>query len=93
MFCVCDRITDDLDGEISKSPEGGMKLANVFQEDLEDTTRLFVNKTGDALDTTSTSQTADSGLSDPLDVVAQDLAVTLCAALSQTLIHSQPPAN
>jgi hypothetical protein len=39
----------------------------------------------DTLDTTTTRQTADGGLGDTLDVVAQDLAVTLGAALAETL--------
>lgn len=39
----------------------------------------------DTLDTTTTCETADSGLGDTLDVVAQDLAVTLGSALAETL--------
>jgi hypothetical protein len=39
----------------------------------------------DTLDTTTTRQTADSGLSDTLDVVAENLAVTLGATLAETL--------
>ena len=37
------------------------------------------------LDTATTSETTDSRLGDALDVVAQDLAVTLGAALAETL--------
>jgi hypothetical protein len=57
---------------------------NVLKEDLEHTTGLLVDETGDTLDTTTTSETADSGLGDTLDVVAKDLAVTLGASLSET---------
>jgi hypothetical protein len=57
---------------------------DVLKEDLEHTAGLFVDETGDALDTTTTSETADSGLGDTLDVVAKDLAVTLGASLSET---------
>lgn len=39
----------------------------------------------DTLDTTTTRETADSGLSDTLDVVAENLPVTLGATLSETL--------
>jgi hypothetical protein len=39
---------------------------NVFQEDLEDTTGFFVDQTRDTLDTTTTGETTDSGLSDTL---------------------------
>jgi len=39
----------------------------------------------DTLDTATTGQTADSGLGDTLDVVTQNLAMTLGAALAETL--------
>ena len=39
----------------------------------------------DTLDTTTTRETADSGLGDTLDVVTQDLAVTLGSALAEAL--------
>lgn len=39
----------------------------------------------DTLDTTSTSETSDSGLGDTLDVVSQDLSVALGTALAETL--------
>ena len=72
-----------------------------LEEGLEDTTGLFVDHcttsaggrsergpshTGrDTLDTTTTRQTTDRGLGDTLDVVSQNLPVTLGAALSKTL--------
>jgi hypothetical protein len=58
---------------------------DTLEEGLEDTTGLLVDHGGDTLDTTTASETADSGLGDTLDVVAQDLAVTLGATLSKTL--------
>lgn len=39
----------------------------------------------DTLDTTSASETSDGGLGDTLDVISQDLSVTLGAALAETL--------
>lgn len=57
---------------------------NVLKEDLEHTAGLLVDETGDTLDTTTTGQTADSGLGDTLDVITQDFPVTLSAPLSQT---------
>ena len=39
----------------------------------------------DTLDTATTSQTPDSGLGDTLDVVTQNLSVTLGAALAEAL--------
>ncbi len=55
---------------------------DVLKEDLEHTTGLLVDETGDTLDATTTSETADSGLGDTLDVIAKDLTVTLGASLS-----------
>ncbi len=58
---------------------------DTLKEGLEDTTGLLVDHGGDTLDTTTTRETTDSGLGDTLDVVTQDLAVTLGATLSETL--------
>ena len=58
---------------------------DVLEEHLEDTAGLFVDETGDALDTTTASETADRRLRDALDVITEDLAVTLGAALSESL--------
>jgi len=48
---------------------------NVFEEDLENTTSLLVDKTGDTLDTAPTSETMNSGLGDTLNIVTKNLAV------------------
>jgi hypothetical protein len=58
---------------------------HVLKKDLEDTTGLFVDETRDTLDTTTTCETTDSGLGNTLDVIAKDLAMTLGAALSESL--------
>ena len=58
---------------------------DVLQEHLEHTTGLLVDEARDALDTATASQTADGGLGDALDVVAQHLSVALSAALSESL--------
>ena len=58
---------------------------DVFQENLEDTSGFFVDQARDTLDTTTTSQTADGGLGDTLDVITQDFAMTLGASLSESL--------
>ncbi len=57
---------------------------DILEEDLEHTAGLLIDKTGDALDTATASETADGGLGDTLDVIAKDLAVTLGASLSKT---------
>ena len=58
---------------------------DVLKEDLEHAARLLVDEAGDTLDTATAGQTADGGLGDALNVVAQDLAMTLCSSLSKTL--------
>jgi len=58
---------------------------DTLEEGLEDTAGLLVDHGGDTLNTTTTSETADSGLGDTLNVVTQDLAVTLGATLAETL--------
>ncbi|KAF1897208.1 hypothetical protein Lal_00034911 [Lupinus albus] len=55
-------------------PSGVLSVSNgvtddVFQEDLENTTCLFIDKTTNTLNSTSTSQTTNGGLSDTLDVI------------------------
>ena len=57
---------------------------HVFEEKLQDTTGLTVDKTGDALHTTTASEAADGRLGDASDGVAEYLAVTLGAALAET---------
>ena len=57
---------------------------DVLKEDLEDTTGLLIDQARDTLDTTTTRQTANSGLGDTLDVITQDFAMTLSATLSES---------
>jgi len=56
-----------------------------FEEGLQNATGLFVDHGRDTLHTTTTSETADSGLGDTLDVVAQNLSVALSTALAEAL--------
>ena len=58
---------------------------DVLEENLEHATSLLVDEARDTLDATTTGKTADSRLGDALDVVTQDLAMTLRASLTQTL--------
>ena len=58
---------------------------DVLEEHLEDASGLFVDETGDALDTTTACETADRRLRDALNVIAENLAVTLSAALTKAL--------
>ena len=54
----------------------------ILKENLKNSTGLLVDQSGDTLDTTTASQTADSGLGDTLDVIPKDLAMALGAPLS-----------
>ena len=58
---------------------------DVFQEHLEYAAGLLVDEPRNTLHSTSTSQTTDGRFGDALDIVSQDLAVTLSASLSKTL--------
>ena len=57
---------------------------DVLEEDLEDTSGLFIDESADSLDSTSASQSTDGGLRDTLDIVTKNLPVTLSASLSKT---------
>lgn len=59
-------------------------MTHVFEENLKDTTGLFVDEARNTLDTTATSETANSGLGNTLDVVAKNLPVTFSTSLSET---------
>ena len=58
---------------------------NVLQKDLEDATSLLVDQTADTLHASSTSQTTNRRLGDTLDVVSENLPVTLGSSFPQTL--------
>ena len=58
---------------------------DVLEENLQNTASLLVDQARDTLHSTSSCQTADGRLRDSLDVIAENLPVTLGASLSQTL--------
>ena len=58
---------------------------DVLEEVLQDTTGLLVDEARDTLDTTTARKAADGRARDTLDVVAENLAVTLGAALAESL--------
>ena len=57
---------------------------HIFEENFQNTSGLFVNKTRNALHSTTASQTADSGFCNSLDVITKDLSVTLSASFSKS---------
>ena len=64
---------------------GNRVTDDVLEEDLQHTTRLFIDETRDTLDTTTTGKTTDRRLSNTLDIVAKNLSVTLGSSLSESL--------
>eukprot|EP00274_Cyanoptyche_gloeocystis_P001399 CAMPEP_0196656520 /NCGR_PEP_ID=MMETSP1086-20130531/17483_1 /TAXON_ID=77921 /ORGANISM="Cyanoptyche gloeocystis , Strain SAG4.97" /LENGTH=85 /DNA_ID=CAMNT_0041989293 /DNA_START=1004 /DNA_END=1258 /DNA_ORIENTATION=- len=58
---------------------------DVLKEDFEYSTSFVIDKTGDALHTTTASESADSRLGNALDIIAEDFPVTLGAALAEAL--------
>ena len=80
---------DDVEGGdgLSASVLGvGHRVTNdVLEKDLQDASGFFIDETTDALDASSSGETADGGLGDALDVIAKDLAVTLGSSLAETL--------
>jgi hypothetical protein len=62
MLSVCYRVTDDLGGTVSRYKAVLLKSTYVFKEDLENTTGLLVDETGDTLYTTTTGETTNSRL-------------------------------
>jgi len=64
----------------------GDSIANdVLKEDLENASRLLVYQTRYTFDSTSTCQSTNGRLSYALDVVTENLAMTLGASLAESL--------
>ena len=64
---------------------GNRVADDALEEQLEHAARLVVDQARDTLHTATARQAADGRLRNALDVVAQDLAVALGAALTKTL--------
>ena len=58
---------------------------HVLKEHLEYTTGFFIDEPRDSLDSSSTCKTSDGRLGDSLDVISEDLTVTLGAPLAESL--------
>lgn len=63
---------------------------HILQKDLEDPARLLVDQATDALDPSTAGEAADGRLGDALDVVPEDLAMTLSPALAQPFASLSP---
>ena len=80
---------DDVHGG-DRLPLGVLRVGDsvsddVFKEDLEDSTGLFVDKARDTFDTPTASKTTDGRLGDSLDVVTQDFTMSLGAPFAESL--------
>ena len=94
MLSVGDRVTNNLQvrsATIENLPRE--TLTHIFEEDLENTTSLFVDETGDTFHTTTTSEAANGRLCDTLDVVAENLAMTLSTTFAKSLPSKLPLAR
>jgi hypothetical protein len=58
---------------------------DILKKYLENSTSLFVDETGDTLDSTTTGKTTDCRLGNSLDVIAENLTMTLGSSLSESL--------
>ena len=66
---------------------------HVLQEHLQHPAGLLVDEPGDALDSSTAGQAADGRLCDALNIVAQNLAVTLSAPFPKTLSAFTTPRH
>ena len=58
---------------------------HVLQKDLENSSGLFVDQTGNAFNPSATGKSTDRRFRDSLDVIPEDLSVALGTSLSQSL--------
>ena len=64
----------------------GDRISNdVLEEDLQHSSRFFVDQSGDTLHSASTSQTTDRRLGYALDVVSKDLTMAFSAPFTESL--------
>ncbi|XP_011818312.1 PREDICTED: uncharacterized protein LOC105526832 [Colobus angolensis palliatus] len=64
---------------------GGHRIPDhILQKNLENTSGLLINQTGDSFNPTTSSKAPNSRLSNTLDVIPQHLPVALGASLTQT---------
>ena len=57
---------------------------NIFKENLQDTTCLFIDEARDTLHTSTTGQSADGWLGDALDVVTKNFTMALGSSFTKT---------
>merc|ERR1712045_587600 len=57
---------------------------DIFQEDFQNSSGFFVNKSRDSFHSSSACQSTDGWLGDTLDVISQHLAMTFCSSFSQS---------
>lgn len=58
---------------------------DIFEEDLQHASGFFVDEPAYSLDTTSSRQSSDCWLGDSLDIIAENLTMSLGASLSESL--------
>merc|ERR1712038_479848 len=63
---------------------GNCVTDDIFQEDFQNSSGFFVNKSRDSFHSSSSCQSADSWFGDTLDVISQHLTMTFCSSFSQS---------
>merc|ERR1711899_327115 len=57
---------------------------DIFQEDFQNSSSFFVDKSRDSFHSSSACQSTDSWFGDTLGVISQHLAMTFCSSFSQS---------
>jgi len=79
------RVADDLEEKVRVENYVERMATYTLEEVFQYSTSFLVDETRDTLDTTTTSEAANSRFGNALDVVAQDFAMALSTGLSETL--------
>lgn len=86
VFSIGYRVADDLRNELEKRARYIYRMVtHALKEILQYGAGLLVDEARNTLDTATTSETADSGLGNALDVVTEDFTMALSTSLSKTL--------
>ena|SRR5579863_6926895 len=64
VFCVSHRVANDLRRTLRDNYDDRQRTPYILEENLENTTSLFVDQAGDTLHTTTTRETTDGWLGD-----------------------------
>jgi hypothetical protein len=84
VFSISHGVADNLKSRLKPYNTESM-ITYTLKEVLQHSTGFFIDEARDTLDTTTTSEAADSRLGNTLNVVTQDFTMPLSTGLSETL--------